>query len=78
MRFTLGKIGLGAVLALGFTLLVPLRLAAQQSGEVTGRVTDKTSGEALAGAQVTVVGTMIRALTSQDGRYRVVNVPAGA
>src|SRR6185295_7332577 len=39
---------------------------------------DKTSGVALAGAQVSIVGTTIRALTGQDGRYRVVNVPAGA
>jgi TonB-linked SusC/RagA family outer membrane protein len=56
--------------------LVPL-LAAQQA-EVTGRVTDKTSGQSVAGAQVSVVGTTLRALTGQDGRYRLVNVPAGA
>ena len=53
------------------------RPAAAQQGEVTGRVTDKTSGTALATAQVSVVGTTIRALTGQDGRYRLVNVPAG-
>jgi len=53
------------------------RPAAAQQGEVTGRVTDKTSGTALAAAQVSVVGTTIRALTGQDGRYRLVNVPAG-
>ena len=54
------------------------RLAAQGNGEVTGRVTDKTSGLALAGAQISVANTTIRALTNQDGRYHVVNVPAGA
>ena len=53
------------------------RPAAAQQGEVTGRVTDKTSGTALATAQVSVVGTTIRALTGQDGRYRLVNVPPG-
>src|SRR6266576_2399333 len=78
MRFTVGRTRLGAAVALGFCLLVPLRLAAQGNGEVTGRVTDKESGQALAGAQVSVVGTTIRALTNQDGRYHIVNVPAGA
>src|SRR5258705_5673524 len=78
MRFTLGRAGFGAVLALACTLLVPLRLTAQQAGEVTGRVTDKASGVALAGAQISVPNTTIRALTGQDGRFRVVNVPSGA
>ena len=76
MRLTLGRNGLNAVVALGLCVFVAPRLAGQ--GEVTGRVTDKTSGVALAGAQVSIVGTTIRALTGQDGRYRVVNVPAGA
>ncbi|HWC72600.1 MAG TPA: carboxypeptidase-like regulatory domain-containing protein, partial [Gemmatimonadales bacterium] len=57
---------------------MPLRLEAQGNGEVTGRVTDKASGQPLAGAQVSIVSTTIRGLTNQDGRYRLVNVPAGA
>ena len=73
MRFTIGRTGLGAVVALGVLMLAP-PLAAQQ-GEVTGRVTDKTSGQAIAGAQAAVVGTTLRAVTGQDGRYRLVNVP---
>ena len=76
MRFTIGRTGLGAVVALGVLMLAP-PLAAQQ-GEVTGRVTDKTSGQAIAGAQAAVVGTTLRAVTGQDGRYRLVNVPPGA
>src|SRR5712664_1641701 len=76
MRFTIGRANIGVVLALG-ALLLASPLAAQQ-GEVTGRVTDKSSGQSLAGAQVSIVGTTIRALTGQDGRYRFANVPAGA
>jgi TonB-linked SusC/RagA family outer membrane protein len=72
MRFTIGR-PINALL-LGASLLGP-RLWAQ--GEVTGRVTDKSSGQGLAGAQVSIVGTTIRSLTNQDGRYRLVNVPAG-
>jgi outer membrane receptor protein involved in Fe transport len=41
-------------------------------------VTDKASGQSVAGAQVSVVGMTIRALTGQDGRYRLVSVPAGS
>src|SRR6266571_4021287 len=48
MRFTIGRTGLGAVVALGVLTLAP-PLAAQQ-GEVTGRVTDKASGQVVAGA----------------------------
>lgn len=74
MRFTIGRANLGALVALSTLLLAP-PLAAQQ--EVTGRVSDKASGASVAGAQVSIVGTTIRALTGQDGRYRVVNVPVG-
>ena len=74
MRFAISKTRLPVTALL---LALCARPAAAQQGEVTGRVTDKTSGTALATAQVSVVGTTIRALTGQDGRYRLVNVPAG-
>src|ERR1044072_528280 len=77
MRFTIGRACFSAVLALGALALVsPGRLAAP--GGVTGRGTDKTSGAGLAGAEVSVVGTTIRGLSGQDGRFRLANVPAGA
>src|SRR5256884_7656428 len=74
MRFAISKTRLPVTALL---LALCARRAAAQQGEVTGRVTDKTSGTALGTAQVSVVGTTIRALTGQDGRYRLVNVPAG-
>ena len=75
MRFTISS----ALLRVTPVLLLALwaRPAAAQQGEVTGRVTDKATGQPLATAQVSIVGTTIRAITGQDGRYRVVNVPAG-
>src|SRR3989440_2999609 len=75
MRFTISRPTFCIGLALSAVLLSS-PLTAQQ-GEVTGRVTDKASGQGLAGAQVSIVGTTIRALTGQDGRYRVVNVAPG-
>ncbi len=73
MRFAITR----PFLRVAALLALCARPAAAQQGEVIGRVTDKTSGQALATAQVSVVGTTIRALTGQDGRYRMVNVPAG-
>ncbi len=73
MRFAITR----PFLPVAALLALCARPAAAQQGEVMGRVTDKTSGQALATAQVSVVGTTIRALTGQDGRYRMVNVPAG-
>ncbi len=60
------------------TLLVvamPLALFAQ-SGTVAGRVTDQ-DGNALAGANVLVVGTNLGAATGVDGDYSMSSVPAG-
>lgn len=44
---------------------------------ISGTVTDQRSGQPLPGVQVNIVGTMIGALTDAQGRYRIVNAPAG-
>src|SRR5260370_39811786 len=75
MRFTIGRPAFSIGLALSALLVAPPLVA--QQGEVTGRVTDKASAQGLGNAQVSIVGTTLRALTGQDGRYRLVNVPAG-
>ncbi|HEV7992209.1 MAG TPA: TonB-dependent receptor plug domain-containing protein, partial [Gemmatimonadaceae bacterium] len=43
---------------------------------VSGRITDAT-GRPLANAQVLVVGTQLRAISSAEGRYTIANVPEG-
>ncbi|GAB4314267.1 MAG: hypothetical protein Kow0074_01160 [Candidatus Zixiibacteriota bacterium] len=48
------------------------------TGKISGRVTDKTTGEPIAGAIVTVVGTDLQARTDADGRYVILNVPVGS
>ena len=45
---------------------------------ITGTVTDQRSGQPLPGVQVNIVGTMIGAATDAQGRYRIVNAPAGS
>lgn len=52
-------------------------LLAQETA-VSGQVTDQTTGRPLAGAQVTLGGTSLRAVTGADGRYGIANVPAGS
>ncbi len=48
-----------------------------QTGTVVGRVTDKKTGSALAGATVVVDGTSRSTTTGTDGRYRIPAVAPG-
>src|SRR5688572_8788373 len=50
------------------------QLSAQQ---VTGRITNQQTGEPLAAVQVFIAGSGIGALSQQNGRYLLLNVPAG-
>ena len=48
------------------------------AGQISGRVTDAASGQPVAGVQVVVVGTEgLGAMTLEDGRYTIANVPDG-
>ncbi|HEX8906179.1 MAG TPA: SusC/RagA family TonB-linked outer membrane protein, partial [Longimicrobiaceae bacterium] len=53
-------------------------LAAAQTGTITGRVTSAQNAQPVATATVTVVGTALRAVTNENGQYRITGVPAGA
>jgi iron complex outermembrane receptor protein len=48
-----------------------------QNGEITGRVTDGLSGDALAGVTLLLEGTKLGAASSKAGVYSIKNVPAG-
>lgn len=47
----------------------------EMSGKIFGKVIDKESGEALAGANVVVKGTKMGAATSNTGQFVILNVP---
>ena len=66
--------------ALVFSLLVPLGLAAQQpgTGQVTGTITSAESGQPVPSVQVSIRDTRLGAITNADGRFRILNVPAGS
>lgn len=59
-------------------LLLPVGLAAQGTGSVTGVVTDQASQRPVQDVQVSVTGTQRGALTDAQGRYTIAGVPAGA
>ncbi len=59
-------------------LLAPLSsLAAQGTGRIVGTVTDSASGRPIGDAQVSIGGSRMGATTDNQGRYSIVNVPAG-
>jgi hypothetical protein len=46
-------------------------------GKIAGKVTDEATGEALAGAQIQIVGTTMGAAANAQGQYFILNVPPG-
>jgi outer membrane receptor protein involved in Fe transport len=47
------------------------------TGRVVGRVLEQETGAPVAGAEVGVAGTVLRAVSAVDGRYTLLDVPAG-
>jgi len=71
-----------AQLSLVFLMLVGLVLStgaswAQQTGQISGRVSDADTKEYLPGANVMLRGTGMGASTDRVGAFRIFNVPAG-
>src|SRR2546422_11763226 len=76
MRFTLRSTMLGA-LALATLAVAPAAFAQQGQGSITGRVTDKATGQPLANVQVTISAGTRGALSNADGRFVIENGTAG-
>lgn len=58
-------------------LLTPRSLSAQATGRITGIVTSD-QGTPIVGAQLVIEGTSLGGLTTDNGRYTIAGVPAGA
>ncbi len=58
-------------------LLIPLFSWAQSTGKIAGYVTDASTGEGLAGANIVIEGTLMGAQSDADGLYFILNVPVG-
>lgn len=59
------------------SLLTAPVLHAQQTGTIAGRVIDGQTGQPLSAAQVHIPSLNIGVLTQQNGRFMLLNVPAG-
>lgn len=59
-------------------VIVPTLLWGQETGRITGRVTDEDTGRILGGALVRVAESSLFAYTDSDGEYRLAGVPAGS
>jgi TonB-linked SusC/RagA family outer membrane protein len=57
--------------------LLPGAIAAQNTGTITGQITDASSGRPLSEAQVSIPGSGIGTLSNVSGRFVLLNVPAG-
>ena len=61
-----------------FSLLVlQAKVFAQQTGSISGKITDKSNNEELIGANVLIVGTTIGASTDIDGTFNIKNLSEG-
>ena len=58
-------------------LATPALALAQNTGKVSGVVTDADTGEPLPGASVVVVGTQLGTISDVDGNYFIIGVPVG-
>ena len=48
-----------------------------QGGSIKGTITDRDDGDPLIGANIIIEGTTMGAATDVEGRYQIINVPAG-
>ena len=76
-RFSFRRGGLVAGLALHFVLLPTSFLEAQQTGSVTGTVTDAASLRPVFDVRVFIAGAAVEAFTDVEGSYRLSEVPVG-
>jgi outer membrane receptor for ferrienterochelin and colicin len=64
-----------AVMLLSFFIIIPSY--AQNTGKITGKIADATTGDPLIGANVMLDGTSYGAATNLDGEYIILKVPSG-
>ena len=76
VRFTVGR-GIAVLVRACVAMLALPAMLAAQSGTVTGKVTDRQTGEPLASARVYVAGGLTVAVSRGDGTYRLA-VSAGS
>ena len=60
-----------------FSVLLAVRLWAQGTGSIEGRITNPSTGGVLEHARIAVAGSNVEALSDSDGFYRLIGVKSG-
>jgi outer membrane receptor protein involved in Fe transport len=68
---------IGAVALLSLLVLASSMVRAGTTGKISGRITETTKSEGLAGANIVLTGTTLGAATDIEGYYAILNVPPG-
>ncbi len=59
-------------------LVMPVAALAQNTGKLSGVITDASTGESLPGANIVLGGTLLGTASDLDGNYFIIGVPVGA
>lgn len=68
---------IAAIAALAVPLAFATGASAQETGTITGQVTDATNGRPLSGVQMVLAGTNLGTLTNANGRFIITRAPLG-
>ncbi len=60
-----------------YLLILQANIFAGTTGKIAGQVTDKTTGEALIGVNIILLGTNLGSATDVDGSFFILNIPPG-
>ena len=60
-----------------FLLLWQISLFGGVTGKVSGKISDRSTGEPLIGANVMLLGSSLGSATDVNGVYHILNVPPG-
>ena len=58
-------------------LVMPIAALAQNTGKLSGVITDASTGESLPGANIVLGGTLLGSASDLDGNYFIIGVPVG-
>ncbi|NCS90614.1 MAG: carboxypeptidase-like regulatory domain-containing protein, partial [Ignavibacteria bacterium] len=78
MMFTITKCNKVLVSAISILMFfIGTNVYAGTTGKIAGKITDKSTGELLIGANVIIIGTSMGASSDIDGNYFIINIPPG-
>ena len=78
MMFTITKCNKVLVSAISILMFfMGTNVYAGTTGKIAGKITDKSTGELLIGANVIIIGTSMGASSDIDGNYFIINIPPG-